>query len=190
MVLFKQAMQGVEPLKNNGRQIVRGPQGCSPPRPNQSERQARRYLQALVQGRVEFEFEHTSEFIEGHVRGLDQRIVRRLKDGQFSYQAHLDLHGANAEGGRLELLRFMRSNYLQGHRCLLVIPGRGRNSPDGRGVLRIEIQDWLTQDPLKRIVLAFCSALPRHGGAGALYVLLRKYKKSQGKILWQRQGSD
>jgi len=55
-------------------------------------------------------------------------------------------------------------------------------------VLRERLQAWLTRDPFKRIVLAFCTALPKHGGAGALYVLLRKRKKD-GKINWERWAS-
>ncbi|ACV68963.1 Smr/MutS family protein [Desulfohalobium retbaense] len=184
--LFQQAMQGVRPLKANGRQVPAPTNVHNPPAPDQSEAEAKAYLRELVQGNVEFELEHTSEFIEGHVRGLDQRKVRKLKAGQYSFEAHLDLHGANTDGAKLELLEFVRSQYLLGRRCLLIIPGRGRNSPQGRGVLRDEVQAWLTQDPLKRVVLAFATALPRHGGAGALYVLLRKYKKSHGKILWQK----
>ena len=43
---------------------------------------------------------------------------------------------------------------------------------------------------IKRVVLAFCTALPKHGGAGALYVLLRQYRKTQGKILWDRLPPD
>ncbi|MGM0645167.1 MAG: Smr/MutS family protein [Thermodesulfobacteriota bacterium] len=184
--LFQQAMQGVKPLKANGREVAVTPDPQTPPAPNQSENDAQAYLRDLVHGKVEFELEHTAEFIEGHVRGLDQRTVRKLKAGQISYEAHLDLHGANADGAKLELLEFCRSQYLLGRRCLLIIPGRGRNSPQGRGVLREEVQAWLTQDPLKRVVLAFTTALPKHGGAGALYLLLRKYKKAHGKILWQK----
>jgi DNA-nicking Smr family endonuclease len=84
------------------------------------------------------------------------------------------------------LLLFVKKNYLGGKRCLLIIPGRGKNSPQGRGVLREQLQAWLTRNPLKRVTLAFTSAKPQHGGAGALYILLRKYKKSRGKIIWER----
>ncbi len=52
-------------------------------------------------------------------------------------------------------------------------------------MLKEELKTWLTRDPLKRVVLAFVTALPRHGGAGALYVLLRKYKKIKGKVRWE-----
>ena len=75
----------------------------------------------------------------------------------------------------------MREQYVHNKRCVLLIPGRGKNSPLGVGVLKKEVQHWLTREPLKRVVLAFCTALPKHGGTGALYVLLRKYKKPEEK---------
>jgi len=87
-------------------------------------------------------------------------------------------------------LQFVREHYLAGKRCLLVIPGRGANSPGGVAVLKEELKAWLTRDPLKRVVLAFATALPRHGGAGALYVLLRKFKKSKGKVRFERDWPD
>ena len=62
-------------------------------------------------------------------------------------------------------------------RCVIVVPGRGRNSPDGIGILREKLKLWFTQEPFKRVVLAFCTARPHDGGPGSLYVLLRKYKK-------------
>jgi DNA-nicking Smr family endonuclease len=84
----------------------------------------------------------------------------------------------------------MRMAYTKGLRTVLLIPGRGRNSPEGFSVLREKVQHWLTRDPFKRVVLAFCTAQPRDGGAGAIYVMLRKLKKSHGKIQWDRTPSD
>lgn len=81
------------------------------------------------------------------------------------------------------LLFFIRESYLQGHRCILVVTGRGINSPGGQSILRRETETWLTRDPLKRVVLAFCTAQPKDGGAGAIYVLLRKQKKDPGENL-------
>ena len=49
---------------------------------------------------------------------------------------------------------------------------------------------WLTHDPLKRVVLAFTTALPRHGGTGALYLLLRKFKKVKGKARFEKEWPD
>jgi DNA-nicking Smr family endonuclease len=72
---------------------------------------------------------------------------------------------------------------------VLLIPGRGRNSPNGVAVLRDCIRVWLTREPFKRVVLAFCTAETADGGPGSLYVLLRKYKK-RGKIYWNRAPVD
>ncbi len=186
--LFARHMQGVEPLQETrrGRKVpLNNPDPVRSSR-NRQGRTGRRYLQDLIDGRVEFEIEWTKEYLQGNVRGLDPRIFRKLKSGQYSPEAHLDLHGFTTDQALIHLILFIKDHYLSGKRCLLIIPGRGKNSPQGKGVLREEVKAWLTRDPLKRVVLAFSTAQPQHGGAGALYVLLRKFKKSRGKVFWER----
>ena len=186
--LFARHMQGVEPLQETrrGRKIpLNNPDPVRSSR-NRQGRSGRRYLQDLIDGRVEFEIEWTKEYLQGNVRGLDPRIFRKLKSGQYSPEAHLDLHGFTTDQALIHLTLFLKDHYLSGKRCLLIIPGRGKNSPQGKGVLREEVKAWLTRDPLKRVVLAFSTAQPQHGGAGALYILLRKFKKSRGKVFWER----
>ena len=182
--VFSQAMQQVAPLAGKGREVVPEPERPSgqifPDNP----------LQDFLDGKVEFSLEFTDEYLEGHVLGLDPAVIGKMRAGSFSYEAHLDLHGLNAPQAFDALVTFIRASYQRGRRSVLLIPGRGKNSPDGTGILRDKMQEWLTQDPLKRVVLAFCTALPKHGGPGALYVLLRKLKKSRGKIMWDRRPSD
>ncbi len=179
--MFSRAMRGVAQLHEGGR-AVRPPVAPKPTPPVLEEDPLRDFLE----GKIEFALEFTEEFIEGHVVGLDIATVGKLRAGQFSPEAHIDLHGLSAEAARDALLAFFRTAYYKGQRAVLVVPGRGLNSPNGVGVLRLRVQDWLTQDPLKRIVLAFCTARARDGGTGALYVLLRKFRKSNGKIHWDR----
>ena len=71
----------------------------------------------------------------------EQAARRRL-----SPEAHLDLHGLNAQQAFETLRGFMRGSWYKGLRTILVVPGRGKNSPDGVGVLRGKLQSWLTQD--------------------------------------------
>jgi DNA-nicking Smr family endonuclease len=185
MALFQSAMQGVSEIRGGGRMVAPGP--TPPPAPSQAvipDDEDGAYLQKFLRGEVEFELEYTDEFMYGYVRGLDIKTFQQLKAGSLSVAAHLDLHGMTSAQAREGLLFFIRESYLQGHRCVLVVTGRGINSPGGQGVLRRETENWLTHEPLKRVVLAFCTAQPRDGGAGALYVLLRKFKKTQGKISW------
>ncbi|MBZ2171338.1 Smr/MutS family protein [Nitratidesulfovibrio sp. SRB-5] len=183
--LFTKAMSGVRTLAGKGREV--------PPETAPREAAAPAVghpLQDFMDGTVEFALEFTDEYLEGHVVGLDALTVGKLRAGQYSPEGHLDLHGMNALQAYEAMIGFMRAAYHKGMRTVLVIPGRGKNSPDGMGVLREKVQAWLTHDPFKRVVLAFCTAQPTHGGAGALYVLLRKYKKSRGKIQWDRTPTD
>jgi DNA-nicking Smr family endonuclease len=188
--LFRRAMKDVEPLspKKSGREVIPDKTEGTGPVPSRRDDEAnyRQYLRDLVQGRAEFDIQLTNEYFQGSIKGLDSKIMQKLKAGQYSPQAHLDLHGLTSEQAWELLVEFIKENFMAGNRCLLVIPGRGKNSPLGRSVLREQIQSWLTRDPLKRVLLAFSTAQPKHGGSGALYVLLRKYKKSQGKIFWDR----
>ena len=185
--LFFSAMQGVAPVAGSGRQIQPPPPPAPAADPEDSDDADAKLMRQAVQGAIEFDLELSDEYMRGFVRGLDSKIFQQLKAGSLSVEGHLDLHGQNADQARDALMFFMRESYLTGKRVVLVIPGRGRNSPGGLGILRAEIQSWLTREPLRRIVLAFCTAQPRDGGTGALYVLLRKIRKSVGKVAWDKQ---
>ncbi|MEW5772994.1 MAG: Smr/MutS family protein [Thermodesulfobacteriota bacterium] len=181
--LFHFAMQGVERLDGqSGRDLPAAPPQAAPSQPKPD----RERMRDLLRGDVEFELSFSEEFTQAQVKGLDPRTVQQLRTGHFSWEAHLDLHGLNAEQAQFALLDFVRDQYNLGRRCVLLVTGRGLNSPGGAPVLREAVRTWLTQDPLRRVVLAFVTALPRDGGAGALYVLLRKFKKSLGKVVWDR----
>ncbi len=185
---FTEAMAGVAPLDSRHGRGVHAPAAvpeAAPPLPPEDESvSVTKALRDLVTGTVDFDLEHGDEFLRGHVRGVSPKTLAKLKAGRYSPEAHLDLHGLNALQAYASLGAFVREQYHQGRRCLLCITGRGRNSPEGQGVLRDKVQTWLTREPFRRVVLAFCTALPRHGGPGALYILLRQRKKSEGKIRW------
>lgn len=180
---FLRAMEEVLPLQTRGREVSPEPQPGTPPP------QGELSLQDFMDGKLEFALSFTDEYLEGHVVGLDQMIMNKLRAGGLSPEAHLDLHGLNAMQAFEALRGFMRGCWYKGLRTVLVVPGRGRNSPDGMGVLREKLQSWLTQDPFKRVVLAFCTAQSHDGGPGSVYVLLRKYRK-KGRIYWERTPAD
>ena len=68
------------------------------------------------------------------------------------------------------MLRARRENL----RCVLIVHGRGLNSKDKIPVLKLLLHNWLERGRIARSVLAFCTARPHDGGAGAVYVLLRR----------------
>ena len=182
---FFSAIKGTKPLAGSGRDIPVEP--VAPPVPVNDPRHP---LQDFMDGKVEFSVAATAEYAEGHVLGLDLGIVGQLQARQFSPEAHIDLHGLNSEQAFSNLVNFFRSSYYKGVRVALVVTGRGLNSVNGVPVLRAKVQQWFTHDPFKRVVLAFCTAKQEDGGAGAFYVLLRKYKKNAGKIRWDALPAD
>lgn len=104
--------------------------------------------------------------------GLDRRNAQRLKRGQMAIEARLDLHGMTQAEAHGALARFIARSYDDGRRAVLVITGKGTR--DGEGVLRRAVPRWLDEPALRPLILARDEAQPRHGGAGALYVLLRR----------------
>jgi DNA-nicking Smr family endonuclease len=184
--LFAQAMRGVAPVSGKGRDVTAPAAQGKKSLPSDPAKA----LRDVLEGRVEFALHHTDEYMEGFVVGVDPLVLARLRNGQYSPEKHLDLHGMNARQAYDALTVFIREAYQRGLRTLVIVTGRGKNSPDGVGVLRLLLQRWLSRDPFKRVVLAFCTAKARDGGPGAVYALLRKYKKSRGKIIWDYTPSD
>jgi DNA-nicking Smr family endonuclease len=131
-------------------------------------------LSDLVTGNGDFDISDSTEYVEGAVIGFDPRVLRRLRRGEFAYQAMIDLHGMSAATARVEVERFVTQALGAGHRTVLIVHGRGRNSKDNVPVLKERLKSWLARGRVGRAVLAFTSARPAHGGTGALYVLLRR----------------
>jgi DNA-nicking Smr family endonuclease len=115
----------------------------------------------------------TGERVEGLARGVDAAHLRRLRRGEVDVERDLDLHGETARAARAQVAAALRAAYDAGERCLRIVHGRGLHSP-GAPVLKDAVLDWLAEPPLAALVLAFASAPPREGGAGALLVLLRR----------------
>lgn len=180
---FWKAMQEVAPLPGNGRAVSPMPKREVAPNATQD------IMASFMEGKLEFALANTDEYCEGHVVGLDEITMNKLRSGSLSPEAHLDLHGLNTVQAFEAMRNFMRASWYKALRTVLIIPGRGQNSPNGIGILRSKVQDWLTQEPFRRVVLAFCTAQQLDGGLGSMYVLLRKYKK-KGRIYWERTPND
>jgi DNA-nicking Smr family endonuclease len=131
-------------------------------------------LRALVDGAAPFDLADADEFIEGTTRGLDPRVVRRLRKGELSVQGHIDLHGLSREQARPLLESFLSGARAAGKRCVLVVHGRGLHSKDQMPVLKEALKRWMATARFAQHILAFATARPHDGGAGAVYVLLRK----------------
>ncbi|MBM4352093.1 MAG: hypothetical protein FJ106_19650, partial [Deltaproteobacteria bacterium] len=99
-------------------------------------------------------------------------IARRLHRGDFSIQAHLDLHGLIVEEAKEVFHQFMKWAVMHGKTGILVTHGRGLSSP-AEPVLKRKVEEWLLHSSWRKWVVAYSSARQCDGGAGATYVLLR-----------------
>ena len=115
-----------------------------------------------------------------HFAGIDRANAERLKRGLHRIEARLDLHGKTEAEAHHALAAFIHSSSEAGRRCVLIITGRGLG-PTGPGVLKRAVPRWLEGVELRRKILAIAPAQPRDGGAGALYLLLRRHRAERGR---------
>jgi DNA-nicking Smr family endonuclease len=105
---------------------------------------------------------------------VDARTLTKLRRGQLQVEATLDLHGMSQQGAHGALMHFLAAQQARGVRRVRVVTGRGLKADWSPGVLRAAVPRWLNEPPLRALVLAFAYARADDGGAGALYVLLRR----------------
>lgn len=173
--LFELAVGPVRPL--NVSQRVEHPPRPVEPEPLQRQADEKSVMQEALSD--EFDVEtllHTDDLLSYRTPGLGLDVVRKLREGRWSIQRHIDLHGMRTDEAREALGRFIRETHQQGLRCVRVVHGKGLGSPGRAPVLKGRVLRWLVQ---KKEVLAFVQARPAEGGAGALVVLLRP-AQSQG----------
>lgn len=117
---------------------------------------------------------------------LDRRTQERLLAGKLPIDGRLDLHGMTQTQAQRALAFFMAESLAAGRRTVLVITGKGRGgalasetAPEDwfapqPGVLRQNMPRWLEAPDIKPHILKIVPAQPKHGGAGAFYIYLRR----------------
>ena len=118
-----------------------------------------------------FQLRSDENTIEGARVGFGQRL-RELARGLLPVFDTLDLHGATVEKAEAAVRSFCANARGQVARTVLIVHGKGIHSPAGQPVLRDQVAHWLSTAPVARDVLCFVTARPKHGGGGAMYVLL------------------
>ena len=103
--------------------------------------------------------------------GVQEGQMRKLKAGQIPFEGSLDLHGLSVEKARELLWDFLAEAGKFEIRCVRVTHGKAARIDGRRPLIKSHVNTWLRQHPQ---VLGFSSCLPRHGGTGALYVMLKR----------------
>ena len=110
---------------------------------------------------------------------LDGSWEKRIRSGRIIPDHSIDLHGLNLAAAHVRLECALGDALSRGWRVLLVVTGKPRPAPAPgetrrRGAIRAEIGDWLTRSAHAHRIASVRQAHPRHGGEGALYVILRR----------------
>jgi len=124
------------------------------------------------------EFVHPEATISFRRDGIQDGVFRRLQRGTYDIEAMLDLHGMTVEVARHEVHQFIHDCMQYDVRSALISHGKGRNNKEQKPLLKSFLARWL---PMFPEVMAYHSAQRWHGGAGAVYVLLRKTEKAKDK---------
>ncbi len=114
---------------------------------------------------------------------LERRLIRELKTGRRDIDDRIDLHGFTQEAAHMRLMAFLVRAQISGYRNVLVITGKGARE-DGRGamhepergVLRRMVPHWLEMPAARHLISGYSEASLAHGGAGALYVRIRRLR--------------
>lgn len=163
--LFRQMVGEVKPIEQN--RVEEQPKKPKA-RPRQREADEREVVADLLSDHFDPELE-TGEEVHFLRPGLQKRVLRKLRRGQYAIEAELDLHGYRSEDARAIFSDFLGQCGASGQRCLRIIHGRAMHRSEGP-VLRPLVHSWLRQ---RGDVLAFCTAPPHDGGNGAVYVLIK-----------------
>ena len=109
---------------------------------------------------------------------IGRRDKARLSRGRQEIDGRIDLHGMTQARAHRALLSFLQRAHADGAVFVLVITGKGRIGGEERetGVLRRQVPNWLELPEFRTIVVGYEQAHIAHGGAGALYVRVRRVR--------------
>ena len=182
--LFRQQIDGVVPLKKVDRNVVKKPL---------VDADQKTYLrQAAVSNTANDDlsqnFASVSDDYVEMVRPLDvlsfkragiqDGVFRKFRLGKYTIEGHLDLHRKTVVEARAEVLGFIREAMTYDLRTVMILHGKGERNVEQPAKLKSYVAKWLKEVP---DVMAYHSAQKQHGGAGAVYVLLKKSERLKEK---------
>lgn len=169
--LFEQAMAGVKPIPQT--RIIEQPRSTTPTEAQLARREAAVADTPLDPNHLSTEYVEMvdpHDVLEYKANGVQEGVYRKLRLGKYSSEAALDLHRKTLQQARQEVFDFIRDSYRFGLRTVMILHGKGERS-NPPALLKSYVNKWLPSMPE---VMAFHSAQKQDGGAGALYVLLKK----------------
>jgi len=169
---FADLLDSVKPLQeeHHNRADIHTPKPKPDPIPKETIKDEQRALQESLEVSLEVEDLQPGDSLSFCRSGIQKSIFKKLKKGQYSIGAELDLHGYTRPEAQVALAKFIQTSREDNIRCVRIIHGKGYRSNNQGPKLKPMVNKWLQQ---RDEVLAFCSARSNDGGTGAVYVLLK-----------------
>lgn len=169
--IFAQAMDGVDRIawRHAPHPSSKPARGPAP----DTELENRRLMQEAVNADSPITIPDHPEYIEGWIGVEGKRFLPNLRNGIYSVQGQIDLHGLSRAEAQIAVEDFIIRMSRFRSCCVKIIHGRGINSPADRATLKESLQRLLVTRRMARYVVAYASAPCRDGGVGAVYVLLK-----------------
>jgi len=172
LVTVRLAMPKKTKITDEDRKLFRDAVKSAPPRaPNEKDSESRVHEVALSTETLSELRIRGEDVISFSRSGIQQNTLRKLRKGQLDIQARLDLHGYRIDEAREVLARFLSDCLTQQVTHVSIVHGKGIRSGQDTPILKNHVDHWLRHTAC---VLAFSSCLPRDGGTGAVYVLLKR----------------
>ena len=168
---FLEAMEGVERMSWNRKESVL-PKPV-PPAGEDPELQQARLMREAMDEDVPIPIPDHPEYIEGWIGVSGKRYLPNLRNGMYSIQGQIDLHGLNRAEARAEVESFIVRMSRFRPCCVKIIHGRGINSPPNSPTLKDHLPKLLAARKMSRYVVAYASSSPCDGGVGSMYVLIK-----------------
>ncbi len=166
--LFRQAVGEVRAVEDDR---IEPESPSATPFVRHTEQDDHSVMHSLLDELSESDLLETGEHLSYTQAGVQRSVLKKLKNGRYSVQSEIDLHGLTLNEAKVELADFLKQARLRRHLCVRVIHGKGRKRADQSPRLKPAVNQWLQRN---RAVLAFCSARSHDGGTGAVYVLLKR----------------
>jgi len=176
-ILFLRAMTEVKRL-NTAPPAGKGASKPPPPGRAVAEEESRVFLQAVETMHLDVTFRDELPEDVAPLRPAGTNRLRQLRRGALRIDLELDLHGLTREEALASLERFVAGAFNRGHKAVLVITGKGNNSPE-EPVLQGAVAGWL-RDRGKGMVAEFSPAPRQMGGSGAFVVFLKEKANDEG----------
>jgi DNA-nicking Smr family endonuclease len=175
---FLQEMQGVKKIQQTAKVDLSQPHRITEAHKARQQSATREKVTTDPNHLQHFEVERVQphDVLGFKCHGIQDGVFKKLRQGKYQIDARLDLHRMTIEKAREMVFSFINDCMKYDLRTVLIMPGKGDRNSEDPALLKSYLIHWL---PQLEDVMAYHTAQPKDGGAGAFYVLLRKSERKK-----------